>query len=67
MKLLYTFCGCLEQIEKLTAGNSDQYLVLMCKSAFLFLDRWKILRVIISTAAQQSGFYIFPFEVQLEM
>lgn len=31
-------CGCLEQITKSTAENDDQYLVLMCKSAFLFLD-----------------------------
>lgn len=33
-----TVCGCLEQITKSTAENDDQYLVLMCKSAFLFLD-----------------------------
>lgn len=62
-----TICGCLEQITKSTAENDDQYLVLVCKSAFLFLDLWKMLRVIISTAAHQSGFYIFPFEVQLEI
>ena len=40
---------------------------LMWKSAFSFSDLWKMLGEIILAAAHQSSFYIFPFEVLLEI
>jgi len=68
MELLFKiniFCGCLEWIKNKLLGMATS--IGLNVEAFSFLDLWKMLEEIILAAARQSSFYIFPFEVLLEI